>query len=629
MKLLRAVVSAVPLTLPAAARPHEAEVARLLSACSLLGGAGTPPAGGPLLAGCPTMAGSPFCDVVVTCTAMLHKWASSPQARWVAWLMCHPSRALALGHAAVRVRLEIAANPQLYVRVLEDSDASAALAAFDEIREMLAAVGLLSGGGGEAPRVFGGGGEGSAAAQLMCRVTKLGRGAAPERRAAHVAYLCIAASISCGATSEETVGADCSLGEAAARRGGEVRGYHSVDTTRGDSLACAPSRVVSQRGKGDFRTLFGLLSACPDIVVDLTIAIDPFKANGKPCFARRFTYSSANAKPLREWMYEVLGVQMRRAVLLGETEARMQSSHVLSAWTHGNSCICLGLETLMRVHSVRSVTSAPLPAPLIELASRLAIGRCSVSPSPRLLAALEGAPLDPAPAVRGVPLPLLAGLRVVVVYEESGVRVEYLGTLRRYDAAQGLLVHFDGYAAGEPDAKCWVDEEGEDEWRWEAAAAAAASEDGAEGVKALLKALLKALSTSRRIERQAATRMESRRRRALAEELAPGRDAATYRRRKRQGARASGAASSSYSRGDNEGGGGGGGGGGGTTTATTTMTTTTSTRALRPPKRVTQTRRSCSRRFRCVRLRWAPTRRRARARPLCRSSRSTSRCTVL
>uniref|UniRef100_A0A7S3WTV9 Tudor domain-containing protein n=1 Tax=Emiliania huxleyi TaxID=2903 RepID=A0A7S3WTV9_EMIHU len=486
MKLLRAVVSAVPLTLPAAARPHEAEVARLLSACSLLGGAGTPPAGGPLLAGCPTMAGSPFCDVVVTCTAMLHKWASSPQARWVAWLMCHPSRALALGHAAVRVRLEIAANPQLYVRVLEDSDASAALAAFDEIREMLAAVGLLSGGGGEAPRVFGGGGEGSAAAQLMCRVTKLGRGAAPERRAAHVAYLCIAASISCGATSEETVGADCSLGEAAARRGGEVRGYHSVDTTRGDSLACAPSRVVSQRGKGDFRTLFGLLSACPDIVVDLTIAIDPFKANGKPCFARRFTYSSANAKPLREWMYEVLGVQMRRAVLLGETEARMQSSHVLSAWTHGNSCICLGLETLMRVHSVRSVTSAPLPAPLIELASRLAIGRCSVSPSPRLLAALEGAPLDPAPAVRGVPLPLLAGLRVVVVYEESGVRVEYLGTLRRYDAAQGLLVHFDGYAAGEPDAECWVDEEGEDEWRWEGAAAAAAPEDGAEEEVTLL-----------------------------------------------------------------------------------------------------------------------------------------------
>jgi len=515
---------------------------------------------------------------------MLHKWASSPQARWVAWLMCHPSRALALGHAAVRVRLELAANPQLFVRVLEDSDASAALAAFDEIREMLAAVGLLSGGGGEAPRAVGGGGEGSAAAQLMCRVTKLGRGAAPERRAAHVAYLCIAASISCGATSEETVGADCSLGEAAARRGGEVRGYHSVDTARGDSLACAPSRVVSQRGKGDFRMLFGLLGACPDIVVDLTIAIDPFKANGKPCFARRFTYSSANAKPLREWMYEVLGVQMRRAVLLGETEARMQSSHVLSAWTHGNSCICLGLETLMRlapraiayprrrrftsspyfgrrVHSVRSVTSAPLPAPLIELESRPAIGRCSVSPSPRLLAALEGAPLDPAPAVRGVPLPLLAGLRVVVVYEESGRRVEYSGTLRRYDAAQGLLVHFDGYAAGEPDAKCWVDEEGEDEWRWEAAAAAAASEDGAEGVKALLKALLKALSTSRRIERQAATRMESRRRRALAEELAPGRDAATYRRRKRQGARASGAASSSYSRGDNEGGGGGGGGG--------------------------------------------------------------------
>ena len=49
--------------------------------------------------------------------------------------MCDPSRALALGHAAVRVRLELAANPQLYVRVLEDSDASTALAAFDGVSD--------------------------------------------------------------------------------------------------------------------------------------------------------------------------------------------------------------------------------------------------------------------------------------------------------------------------------------------------------------------------------------------------------------------------------------------------------------------------------------------------------------
>ena len=91
-----------------------------------------------------------------------------------------------------------------------------------------------------------------------------------------------------------------------------------------------------------------------------------------------------------------------------------------------------------------------------------------------------------AAAVRGVPLPQLAGRRVVVVYEECGGRVEYPGTLRRYDAAQGLLVHFDGYAAGEPDGECWVDEAGEDEWRWEGAAAAAAPEDGAEEEVTLL-----------------------------------------------------------------------------------------------------------------------------------------------
>ena len=52
------------------------------------------------------------------------------------------------------------------------------------------------------------------------------------------------------------------------------------------------------------------------------------------------------------------------------------------------------------------------------------------------------------------------------------VKTAYRGTLIRASAEEGLLVHFDGgaggFTIGDEEAECWVDEDGEDEWCWEA-----------------------------------------------------------------------------------------------------------------------------------------------------------------
>jgi len=46
-------------------------------------------------------------------------------------------------------------------------------------------------------------------------------------------------------------------------------------------------------------------------------------------------------------------------------------------------------------------------------------------------------------------------------------KVFYPGTVLRYNPDLGLLVRFDGFADGSPDAEGWVEEAGEDDWCWE------------------------------------------------------------------------------------------------------------------------------------------------------------------
>ena len=101
----------------------------------------------------------------------------------------------------------------------------------------------------------------------------------------------------------------------------------------------------------------------------------------------------------------------------------------------------------------------------------------------------------------------VVGKRVVVDYvEEDGagnmVIVSYAGEVRDYTCGS-LPVRFDGYedavdGLGEPIEEAWVQEAGEDDWRWEEGAAAMAGEPHAEASSGESAAVAQAANQSKR-----------------------------------------------------------------------------------------------------------------------------------
>lgn len=97
--------------------------------------------------------------------------------------------------------------------------------------------------------------------------------------------------------------------------------------------------------------------------------------------------------------------------------------------------------------------------------------------------------------LKGVSVEAVKGKRVVVDYEEEGLEgemviVQYAGTVLAYDAANGLLVVYDGYDAGDEDGEAWV-EDGVDDWEWDDLAKAATRAKEAEEVNATAEEALR------------------------------------------------------------------------------------------------------------------------------------------
>ena len=72
------------------------------------------------------------------------------------------------------------------------------------------------------------------------------------------------------------------------------------------------------------------------------------------------------------------------------------------------------------------------------------------------------------PTLRGRPLEQVEGARIMVSYDDDGLR-PWGGVVRQYSPTSGLLVRFDDVDSDASDKECWVDEDGEDEWEWEPA----------------------------------------------------------------------------------------------------------------------------------------------------------------